>query len=188
MRLRSKIHLYSRELAGLCCLMVLGGTLVRAQSTAECDNELPPQARKAVASKMKHWKVLTAADLAAEDREIWENEYEEQCPGIAAGRFGPGQSRAYAVMVVRSRNGALNEALVLVVERNGRFEVTTLFASQRVARPSVVRKLPRGSYTSARGESEIDAAFEVIASEAIEAGVTIYYWSGNKYRSLVISE
>jgi len=137
---------------------------------------------------MKRWKVLTAAELAADDREIWENEYEEQCPGVAAGQFGPRQSQAYAVMLIRSRNGALYEALVLTAERNGRYEVTTLLGSQKVARPSVVRKLPRGSYSSAKGDTEIEAAYEVIASEAIEAGVTIYYWSGNKYRSLVISE
>jgi hypothetical protein len=182
MRLKSKIHLW------VCCLILLSAPLVRAQAAGACEYELPSQARKAVASKMKRWKVLTAADLAADDREIWENEYEEKCPGVAAGQFGPSQSRAYAVMLIRSRNGALYEALVLAAERNGRYEVTMLFGSHKVARASVVRKLPRGSYSSAKGETEIETAYEVIASEAIEAGVTIYYWSGNKYRSLVISE
>jgi hypothetical protein len=137
---------------------------------------------------MKHWKMLAVADLAAPDREIWEDAYDEKCPGVASGQFGPRQSRAYAVMLIRSRNGALYETLVLLAEKNQRYELTTLFSSQKVARPSVVRKLARGSYSSAEGETQIDATFEVIASEAIEAGTTIYYWSGSKYRSLIISE
>jgi len=177
----------------LCCLVLLGGTLLRAQTaehpsaSSSCDNELPAQAKKAVTAKLKHWKVVTLADLAADDREIWEDEYEEKCPGIAAGQFAPKQSRSWAVTLIRSSRGSLYQTLVLVTEKNQRYQVTTLSGSRKVARPSIVRRLPAGSYSSPQGETEIDAAFDVIAYETIEAGTMIYYWS-NKYRSLIISE
>jgi hypothetical protein len=64
----------------------------------------------------------------------------------------------------------------------------TLSGSRKVVRPSIIRRLPGGSYSSPQGETEIDAAFDVIAYETIEAGTQIYYWSNNKYRSLIISE
>jgi hypothetical protein len=183
-RLKSQIHL------GLCGLVLLGGTLLQAQTPdlPACQNQLPPQAQKAVAAKLKHWKVVTTADLPADDREIWEDDYTEQCPGITAGQFAPKQSQAFAVTLIRSMHGALYQTLVLVAEKDQRYQVTTLSRSQKVARPSIVRRLPGGSYSSAHGQTQIDAAFDVIGYEAIQAGTIIYYWSNNKYKDLIISE
>jgi len=175
----------------LWCLMLLTGTLLRAQTAdlrSACENKLPGQAQKVVAKKLKHWKVLTAADLPADDREIWEDDYDEKCPGITTGQFGPNQSLAYAVTLVRSMNGALYQTLVLVAEQNQRYQVTTLSRSQKATHPSIVRRLPGGSYSSAEGETQIDAASDVIAYETIQAGTIIYYWNKSKYRELVISE
>jgi len=202
---------------GLCWLMVLTGTHLRAgpqtaplftgpirsaffakrmgwragvgaQAPVGCESELPPQAQKAVAAKLKHWKVLTAADLPVDDREIWEDDYDEKCPGITAGQFGPKQSQAYAVTLVRSMDGALYQTLVLVAEKDQRYQVTTLSQSQRVAAPSIVRRLPAGSYSSPEGNTQIEAAFNVIAYERIQAGTVIYYWNKSKYRNLIVSE
>jgi hypothetical protein len=191
----TRMHFKRRKstiLFSLYGVILLCGTLGRAQTaglpTASCENELPPQVKKTVAAKLKKWKVVTVADLAADDREIWENGYEEKCPGITAGQFAPQPSRSWAVTLIRSSRGALYQTLVLVAEKNQRYQVTTLSPSRKVARPSIVRRLPGGSYSSARGESEIDAAFDVIGYETIEAGTIIYFWSNNKYRSLVISE
>lgn len=176
--------------------MLLSGTLLRAQTAdlhsadprSSCENELPGQAQKVVAKKLKHWKVLTVADLPVDDREIWEDDYDEKCPGITAGQFGPNQSQAYAVTLVRFMSGGLYQTLVLVAEKNQRYQVTTLSRSQKVARPSIVRKLPGGTYSSAEGEMQIDAASDVIAYETIEAGTIIYYWNNGKYKEMVISE
>jgi hypothetical protein len=173
--------------------MVVGGTFVRAQTSVtppslSCENELPPQVKKAVTAKLKSWKIVSVTDLMADDQEIWADSYDEKCPGISAGHFGPGQSQAYAVTLIRSRSGALYQTLVLVSEKNQRYQVTTLARSEKTTRPNVVRRLPPGSYSSAEGETQIEAAFDVVAYEQIEAGTIIYYWSGNKYRSLVIAE
>jgi len=176
--------------------MLLSGTLLRAQTAdlrsadprSSCENELPGQAQKAVTKKLKHWKVLTIADLPADDREIWEDDYDEKCPGITAGQFGPNHAQAYAVTLVRFMNGALYQTLVLVAEKNQRYQVTTLSRPQKVARPSIVRKLPGGTYSSAEGEMQIDAGSDVIAYETIEAGTIIYYWNNGKYKNLIISE
>ncbi|HET9281511.1 MAG TPA: hypothetical protein VFR24_06075 [Candidatus Angelobacter sp.] len=175
----------------LWCLMLLSGTLLRAQTAdlhSACENELPGQAQKVVAKKLKHWKVLTVADLPVDDREIWEDDYDEKCPGITTGQFGPNNSRAYAVTLVRSMNGALYQTLVLVAEKNQRYQVTTLSRSQKITRPSIVRRLPGGTYSSAEGEMQIDATSDVIAYETIEAGTIIYYWNNGKYKNLIISE
>ena len=182
--------LSSRIRGWVCCLMLLTGTFLRAQTAnvPTCESELPRQAQKAVAAKLKHWKVVTAADLPGDDREIWEDDYEEKCPGITAGQFGPRQSQAYAVTLIRSMNSDLYQMLVLVAGENQRYQVTTLSGSQRVARPSIVRRLPGGSYSSAEGEMQIEAAFDVIAYERIQAGTIIYYWNNRKYRNLIISD
>ncbi|HET9837833.1 MAG TPA: hypothetical protein VFR84_06325 [Candidatus Angelobacter sp.] len=156
--------------------------------SSSCENEIPPQARKAVAGKLKNWKVVTVADLAADDREIWEDEYEQKCPGVTAGQFAPQPARSWAITLIRSNRGALYQTLVLVTEKDQRYQVTTLSSSQKVARPSIVRRLPSGSYSSSHGETEIDAAFDVIAYETIEAGTMIFYWSNGKYRKVIISE
>lgn len=189
-KLNSTIHRW------LWCLMLVTGTLLRAQTAdlhsadprSSCENELPGQAQKVVAKKLKHWKVLMVADLPADDREIWEDDYAERCPGITAGQFGPNQSQAYAVTLVRSMKGVLYQTLVLVAEKNQRYQVTTLSRPQKVARPSIVRKLPAGTYSSAEGKMQIDAASDVIAYETIEAGTIIYYWNNGKYKNLIISE
>jgi len=182
--LKSGIHL---------CLLLLCGTLVRAQTAApsassSCENEFPPAVKKAVTAKLKGWKIVTVADLVGDDKQIWEDSYDEQCPGITTGRFGPGPSQAYAVTLIRSRSGALYQTLVLVSENNRRSQIFTLARSEKTARPSIVRRLPAGSYSSPQGETQIDSQFDVVAFEAIEAGTVIYYWSNGKYRSLVISE
>lgn len=187
LRPNSTLHLW------LCCLFLLGGTLVRAQTTppnasSSCESALPPQVKKAVTSKLKGWKILTIADLTHDDQEIFADSYEEQCPGFAAGQFAPGQSPAYAVTLIRSRNGALSQTLLLAAQKKGRYQVTTLSPQQRVSSPSIVRKLPRGNYSSPQGDTQIAAAFDVIAYEKIQAGTVIFYWSDGKYRSLVISE
>jgi hypothetical protein len=175
----------------LCCLLLLGGMGLRAQTagrTSSCENELPAQAKKAVTSKLKHWKVLTVADLPADDQEVWQDSYEEKCPGIAVGQFAPGQAQAYAVTLIRRRNGGMYQTLALLTEKKGPYQVTTLARAQKVARPSIVRRLPAGNYSSAKGETQIESIFDVIAYEAIEAGTVIYYWSKEKYRSLIVAE
>jgi hypothetical protein len=181
-RLKSQIHL------GLCGLILLGGTVLHAQASVSCQDQLPPQAQKAVAAKLKHWKVVTTADLPADDREIWEDDYAENCPGITAGQFAPKQSPAFAVTLIRSIHGSLYQTLVLVAGQEQRYQVTTLSRSQKVAHPSIVRRLPSGSYSSAQGQMQIDAPFDVIGYETIQAGTIIYYWSNNKYKDIVISE
>ena len=186
LQLNPKIHHW------LCCLLLLGGTLLRAQTAtpafSSCENELPPAVKRAVTGKLKGWKILTVADLTHDDQEIFADSYEDKCPSIATGQFGPGPSPAYAVTLVRSRSGAIYQTLVLAVEKNRRYLVTTLSPQQRVAAPRIVRRLPAGSYSSPQGETQIDAQFDVIALEQIEAGTVIYYWSKDKYRSLVISD
>jgi hypothetical protein len=185
-KLTSTLHIWT------CCLLLLGGPLVSGQPagrpSSSCENELPSGIEKAVLAKLKGWKIVTLGELSQDDQEIFADSYEEKCPGIATGQFAPGQSPAYAITLVRSRSGALYQTLVLAAEKNRRYQVTTLSPQQRVAAPSIVRKLPAGSYSSQRGEIQIAAAYDVIAYERIQAGTVIYFWSNNKYRSLVISE
>lgn len=66
--------------------------------------------------------------------------------------------------------------------------MTTLSPAQEVARVSVIRVLPQGRYEDVEEALTIDAKHPGLAYEAIEAGVTFFYWNKTQFEAIQIAQ
>jgi hypothetical protein len=150
---------------------------------------LPDGAMQAIRGAMRGWKVVTLADLGGDERRIWKEQRGDQCPGAVAGHFDSRQVDSFAVTLVRKRENSIYQTLVLLSKNNhGSYTILTLDRPQRTALVSVVAKLPPGKYSSWDQATNIEAKFEVISYEVIEAGAVAFYWTGHEYKTLNTSE
>lgn len=172
---------------------VLPNDLTHAQSKAErrdtCASALPAGAKQAVLEAMRDWKLVTLADLGGDEQRIWKEQRGDQCPGAVAGHFNNQHGASFAVTLVRKRENSIYQTLVLLSKNNhGSYHMLTLDRPQRTARVSVVAKLPPGKYSSWDQATNIEAKFEVISYQVIEAGAVAFYWTGHEYKKLHTSE
>lgn len=159
------------------------------ESTPTCGLEtLPEEVRKIISAQFPGYRPTSVFDLDDVERQLWTKSRPGACPGIALGRFRSSKEAAYAAVLRRNENNIVDQ--VLVVFAKGSKEAYRHWVLDRFKgdRPLVVYPLQPGRFNSADGTLRITTKNEVLAFEALEAGVTIFYWSKGQFRSLTTSE
>ena len=154
-----------------------------------CQEALPASVQQAIRAKMGDWKVVSLADLIPDDQQAWKERFGDQCPGVAVGRFSSSQAQSYAVTLIRGKEQARYQTLIVLTKSSsGDYRILTLSPVQLVDVISIVAKLPPGAYSSADDAVHIRSDYDVISYEVNEAGAILYYWDRNRYKSLQTSE
>jgi hypothetical protein len=159
-----------------------------AAGANSCISELPPEAHTLLTTHFKNWKVVTVDDLRPEDQILWHKKFDNRCPGVTSGHFGPASETSYAVTLIRRREKRLYQTLLLLQRTDKRYSTVTLSPAQPVYFASVINSLPAAEYSSWDHSKRVQTKFDLILYEAIEAGALAYYWDSNQFKKLQISD
>jgi hypothetical protein len=165
----------------------LGG--VPAAKADACDAiRLPAEIRAHLDHEFSNWRVVTSNLLGADDRQIWIENFNAECPGLAVGRFR-GKKLDFAVNLIRRSGSSLEQQIVLFETTAKGFRTVILAPPSRVDIVSVIRKFAPGRYTSPDSEESVDVrCCDTIGVSEIEANTVVYYWNGKRFQQIVTSE
>jgi hypothetical protein len=168
-------------------LILFGIVAMVSAETHECSsNALSAPARKLLEERLPDWKILTASDLSPDDRKLWDENYQDKCPGIIEGNFVV--THSFAVSLIRRDKVSLMQTLVLLEPSRGGYVLHTLGKASKTEVPNIILKFPPGTYKDAEQVRSVRTKFDGIAYIKLEAAGTLYYKTGQGFQSLEISE
>lgn len=168
-------------------LFLFGLATTIGATTKECDsNALPPAARENLKQHFPNWRIVTVSDLSPDDQKLWSENYDDKCPGIIEGNFAGRLS--FAVSLIHHKNGVLSQTLVLLEHSQDGYVLRILTKASETAVPNVLLKFPPGTYKDAEQSSSVQTKFDGVAYIKLEAAGTLYYKTGQGFKSLEISE
>lgn len=170
---------------GALLSMVLAFMLIPVFSThAAC--ALPTKLENQLGKNFPGWKVVGLRNLRAEDQRLWSDHHQEECPGIAQGRFEPEMRKTYAISLFKKTSDLTQLLLVATLHENS-FKFTVLDGPRKVAYLSVISRRPPGRYVDVEG-SKFSVGLDSISYEAIEAGDIWYHYQHGKFVYNTMSE
>jgi hypothetical protein len=168
-------------------LILFGVVAMVSAETRECGlSALPVAARKLLEERLPDWKVVTVSDLSPDDRKLWDENYQDKCPGIIEGNFAV--THSFAVSLIRRDNASLLQTLVLLEPSTGGYVLHRLGKASKTEVPNILLKFPPGTYKDAEQVRSVRTKFDGIAYVKLEAAGTLYYKTGQGFQSLEISE
>ncbi|MGC2617435.1 MAG: hypothetical protein WA414_00250 [Acidobacteriaceae bacterium] len=173
-------------------LLTLGLVLAipaAAQSTNPCLHALPAAADMVLQQHFPHDQIVDLSSLNAGELAAWTNHHRTDCPGIAHATVSPGMI-GYAMSLVHrvSPDDAI-ETLVFLRQTPEGYGITILSSPQQSSgHTSVVSTAPPGAYRNWDTGRTRTLHTTVILYEAIEAGITGYYFAGGTFHSIPLSE
>ncbi|MFY9551760.1 MAG: hypothetical protein WAU32_11455 [Thermoanaerobaculia bacterium] len=153
-----------------------------------CADALPPSLADQLRRQYPGYSLVTEALLDPHDREAYQKDHPNGCPGVARLDFYGDGGAAYAVLLVRPSR-APREALLLVA----RSASEAPWAFRKLGRVDigavpVIYSLPAGQYWSADASEHAEFKGEVVAEVAFEAWSSIFGWTGSRVKSIVTSD
>lgn len=167
-------------------VLLVEGSLARAQEHSCNIDALPPSVRALVEEKYPGWRLVEGSDLRSDDWSLWKKMHDGRCPGLAVGHYENHNDNSYAITLFK-KQPKLRQLLVVITPGASAPKLHELSRPQDVAYLSVVSKLPPGSYSDGEGKP-LRLRKESISYEAIEAGAIMYYYSQGRYKSVQSSE
>ena len=166
-------------------------TSSQAIQAPDCPPQIPASLADFLARTLQSWRIVDLADLLPDDRVLWERSRPQECPGIVSGRFFESPETAYALLVLRGKEREIHQRLIILTREKGAYKVTTVWeqAWTQTGTPGrvlVISRVSPGEYWDASRSRSVVTTRDAIALEAIEAGVTMYYWMTGKWHSLDI--
>lgn len=170
---------------GALLFMTLAFMLIPVFSThAAC--ALPAKLGNQLGKKFPGWKVVELINLRSDDQRLWADHHQEECPGIALGRFEPATRETYAITLFK-KNSDLTQLLVVANRHQNSFKFMVLDGPRKVAYLSVISRRPPGRYVDIEG-SKFSVGLDSISYEAIEAGEIWYHYQDGKFVYNTMSE
>jgi hypothetical protein len=160
--------------------------LISARSHAEdCMSNLPAATRTTV--EQDKWTILQPVDLSTGDLQVWKNNHQGQCPGIAFGNFYPKADSSFLVALIqRDAQNNLSEKLLIITQKKDHSETALVVPPTPVTDPFVVWKLPAGHYAGIDG-TRASISRESFVFEKINSSAKQFYYQGTTLKSFVIS-
>ena len=177
----------STQSSWFLCLIVLYACVPRSWAGA-CDSiTLPKEIQSTLKNEFADWNPVTPDLLSSpDDRQIWNEHYSSECPGIIKGHF-TGPKIGYAINLVRGSGKALEQQIVFFAPTRHGFRRVILDPPSHVAVVTVIRKFGPGEYKSPDSGRSVRVGFDTIGISEIEAGTVVYYWDGKKFRHIETS-
>ncbi len=168
-------------------LIVLVAYVPRA-SAEPCDSiTLPTELKNILGKEFAGWNVVTPELLSSpDDRQIWNEGYSSECPGIIRGHFR-GKQTEYVVSLVRGADNTLEQQIVFFEASREGLKKLIIDPPSHVAVVTVLRKFAPGVYRSAETDRSVKVRFDTIGISEIEAGAVVLYWDGKRFRRIVTS-
>jgi len=158
--------------------------LTALATPTEC--ALPRSVQTALGDKWRGWRLLQLADLRSDDQTLWREHPQngKHCPGMNQGKFD-GLRAGFVFTLV---NGSEEQVVMVATQNHHGFAVTLLSQPMKVPYFSVVNVFPPGKYKDFYTRKPTQIRADSAAVEAIEASITLFYFDGGGWKSLLISD
>jgi hypothetical protein len=134
------------------------------------------------------WSVITADDLARDDRRLWLRQHRHECPGFALADLD-GSGRPFAALgLINHRLGNDSERVVLVRPAAGELEVRVLVPDERVYHPLTLFRRPPGMAKDWDDEKAVAIAHDSVGVAWLEASARQYFWDKGSFRCVQASD
>lgn len=152
-----------------------------------CDSiKLPREIVSTLDKEFAGWKIVTPELLSSADRQIWNENYSGECPGIISGHF-TGPHTGYALNLIHGSGKTLEQQIVLFKPTQEGFKKMVLDPPSHVDVVTVLRKFAPGVYKSPESGRSVKIEFDTIGVSEIEAGTVVYYWDGKQFQHIQTS-
>ena len=164
-----------------------------AQDSSPCDEgALPTGVTELLRKQFPEWRPKQVSDIDADNRQLWlDGPNGKACPGIAIGHFENAKNLSYAFLLVSriNPNGG-HKILIVAKQLNKDLYASTLLdhAEEGTYSGLVISKARPGTYKDWEGKKSIQVRIDALYVEWIEKGAQLYYWLGNRYHKLQVSD
>jgi hypothetical protein len=134
------------------------------------------------------WSVTRPEDLADGDPQLWSQSHPGACPGFAPVDLDGRPQPSYALALLKRGPDGVLKKLVVLKREDERLRVVQLVEPYRGSFPPVVWRAPPGEAVSWDGAKKVTPAHDALVYEHLEAEAVLFYWSGDRFRSLLTSD
>ena len=138
---------------------------------------LPKDLQREVASKYPGKKVVTLADLQDDDKEFFQKDHNDSCPGLVKVDFYGDGKPTLALVLTGNGKGKDSSVLVVAHQVEAAWNISTLATGGPTV--PVVWSLPPGEYRDVCGNKTIRATRPVIVFTKYESWGILYAWTNN---------
>jgi hypothetical protein len=168
----------------LCVASALFSACTR---TTDACSTLPSDVRQYLLTQ-PGWHVVDTKDLVSDDQILWQKNRPALCPGMTIVDLDGTGNKAYALAMLHSEGSDLLEKLVVVSRRGGAQKIDVLVTAEIVPSPWVVwRNSPGTAREFDSGQTTVIPTDSIIY-EKMESTATLYFLSGDKFRSILITD
>jgi hypothetical protein len=160
-------------------------------SMARSEAALPAPINELLKAKFSQWRPKQVSDVDAHDRQLWLKAHEKECPGIAVGYFESADRLSYAALLV-PKSEPRGGYKIVVISKGPTGDAYTWrlldHADGQTYSGLVISKAEPGLYSDFELTESIQTKLDGVYVEWIEKGAQLYYWSGDRYRKLQLSD
>lgn len=164
---------------------------LKAPISDDCGTVLPPPIAELLTSQFSGWRPKQLSDLESDDRQLWTRAHPRECPGIAVGRYQPGDELSYAVLLVPKSDSTNGYQLILVSKKSAQAASNWKLldrAKGQAYSGIVVSTAKPGKYSDFDDTKSVVTKLDGIYLEWMEKGAVVYYWSNGHYVKLRVSD
>ena len=171
---------------------LLSAPVSAAQVSMACSEAaLPALINELLKAKFPQWRPKQVSDVDAHDRQLWLKTHEKECPGIAVGHFESADRLSYATLLV-PKSEPRGGYKIVVISKGPTGDAYTWrlldHADGQTYLGLVISKAEPGLYSDFELTESIQTKLDGVYVEWIEKGAQLYYWSGDRYRKLQLSD
>lgn len=139
----------------------------------------PPDLGSAISRKYPSTRVVTLADLEADDAAMFRKDHGGDCPGLTGVDFYGDGKPTFALVLAKISGEKHDTELVVAHEVGGQWKLLTLESgSNAIPYAPAVWSEPPGEYKDIYGEKTIRASRPVIVFCKYEAWAIVYAYTG----------
>jgi hypothetical protein len=178
--MRIRINLTS---VAMFCFLTIGPRGFAAQPKDGCS--YPSSLQEEITKKFPETKLLRLTDLSAHDRNLFQNEHGNRCPGFVKLDFYGDGTPTFALVLISMETPKKMAELIVAKQIAGAWDIHLL---EKTDGAPVVWSQGPGTYTDVYGQKTIHSANQVIVFCGYESWAILYAWTGRTVDKVWLSD
>jgi len=167
----------------VCVVVLIQGGVAEASADA-CT--FPAGLHEHISRRYPGTTLVSLADLSEDDREFFQADHGNRCPGLVKVDFYGDGKPTWALVLTAGERSKSKSELVVARQVGERWEVRSLDTAG--AQVPVVWRQDPGKYRDVYGDKEIRSTRPVIVLCGYESWAILYFWTGKRVEKIWIAD